>query len=152
MRKLLVVLIAAATSACAGQPTPSAPPSAQAAAPAEPARPSRLWNVERETCAELLAAPHEDRAAVAMYYYGYVTARAGIRVIDGAQIETRVRRALAACEASPTSPIAQAFQRALVPRRPAQAPRAQTPPLSLPARGQARLQRHEPGERDDGAA
>jgi hypothetical protein len=119
MKRLLVVLIAAATAACAGQPTPSAPP-AQATAPAEAARPSRLWNVERETCAELLAAPHEDRAAAAMFYYGYVAARAGVRVIDGAQIETRVRSAVVACEATPTAPIAQAFQRALVARRPAQ--------------------------------
>ena len=118
MKKMLVVLIAAATSACAAQRTPAPAPAAQAAAP-EPARPSRLWNVDREICAELLAAPHEDRAAAAMFYYGYVSARAGVRVIDGNQIEARVRSAVAACEANPTAPIAQTFQRALVARRPA---------------------------------
>ena len=120
MKKVLVVLIAAATAACASQPTPTAPPARQAAATAEPPRPSRLWNVERETCAELLAASDEDRTAVATFYYGHVAARANIRVIDAAQVEARVRRAMDECAASPASPIAQAFHRALVPRRPAQ--------------------------------
>jgi hypothetical protein len=116
--KRLLVLIAAATSACAAQPAPAPAPAAPPAiAAAEAARPPRLWNVERETCAELLAAPHEDRAMAAMFYYGYVAARGGLRVIDGAQIEARVRRAVGECESTPNAPIAQAFQRALLPRR-----------------------------------
>jgi len=119
MKKLLV-LIAAAASACTNQPAPAPP--AQAAA--EQARPGRMWNIERETCAQLLAVSDDDRMAVAMFYYGHVAARAGIRVIDGAQVEARIARAMAQCEANPALPIVQAFQRALVARRAPPAPRS----------------------------
>jgi hypothetical protein len=121
---VLVVLIAAATSGCAVFQAAVPPPAAPQAAtpPAEEARPSRMWDLERETCAELIGASLEDRTVAAMFYYGYVSARAGTRLIDSAQVETRVRRAVAECEASPSTPILQAFTRALVPRRPTAAP------------------------------
>jgi hypothetical protein len=119
MKRLLVVLTTAATAACAnlnlGAPPPSTP--AQPPATAQAPQPSRLWNLERETCAELLAASHEDRTVAAVFYYGYVSARANTRIIDSAQVEARVRSAVAACEANPAQPILQAFTGALVPRR-----------------------------------
>jgi hypothetical protein len=135
MRRALVVLIAAATSGCSIFQAAVPPPATQQAAAAQPAdeaRPSRMWDLERETCAELLGASQEDRTVAAMFYYGYVSARAGTRLIDNAQIETRVRRAVDECRASPGTPILQAFTRALVARRPAETP-TQTP-AAAPAR------------------
>jgi hypothetical protein len=52
-----------------------------------------------------------------MFYYGYVAARAGIRVIDGAQVEARIARAVEECAAQPAATIPDAFRRALVPQR-----------------------------------
>jgi hypothetical protein len=131
MRRALAILIAASTSGCAiFQPAGPPPrlPQAAAAAPAatpasaEEARPARMWDLERETCAELIGASLEDRTVAAMFYYGYVSARAGTRLIDSSQVETRVRRAVDECRANPGTPILQAFTRTLVARRPAQTP------------------------------
>src|SRR5215831_15905827 len=91
------VLLACWLSACA---QPSAPPPQQAATPPTPPPPLGAapppsprvtseaqiapgrWDVERVRCSDLLGAADEDREAAAMFYYGYLAAKAGIRVID----------------------------------------------------------------------
>jgi len=50
------------------------------------------WDVDRVRCSDLLGAADEDREVAAMFYYGYLAAKAGIHVIDVNQIEGNVRR------------------------------------------------------------
>jgi hypothetical protein len=52
-----------------------------------------------------------------MFYYGYVAAETGIRVIDVNQIDGNVRRAMDQCAAAPNNTVPQAFRRALAPDR-----------------------------------
>src|ERR1700741_4223781 len=63
--------------------TPAAPPPAAAAHPPSEARiaPHR-WDVDRVRCADLLPASDDDRTSAAMFYYGYLAAKAGIHIID----------------------------------------------------------------------
>ncbi|MBL8837218.1 MAG: hypothetical protein JNL66_13280 [Alphaproteobacteria bacterium] len=123
--RILVAAIAAALAGCAQQPGQPAPRSAAAVQQAEvaPDRPGRLWNIEQEDCAHLVGLSDDDRSHAAMFYYGYLAARAGIRVVDTAQLERRIANAMAECAARPAMPIAQSFRAALVPQRVATRPR-----------------------------
>lgn len=116
----LVAATAALLAGCTAQP-PVAPPAQSAAAIQQPQpgaeRPGRLWNIEREQCAQLVGLPDDDRSHAAMFYYGYLAARAGIRIVDTAQLEGRIANAMEECAAHPASPIAQSFRSALVPQR-----------------------------------
>jgi hypothetical protein len=85
-------------------PTP-APSEAQVA-------PGR-WDVDRVRCADLLGASDDDRAAAAMFYYGYLAARAGIHVIDVSQVDGNVHKVMDQCAAAPNITVPQAFRRAL---------------------------------------
>jgi pyruvate/2-oxoglutarate dehydrogenase complex dihydrolipoamide acyltransferase (E2) component len=113
--------------ACAQQP-PQPPEPAPAAAPqtaAPPAAPAALsapseaqvapgrWNVERVRCADLLGASDDDRAAAAMFYYGYLAAKAGIHIIDVSQIEGNIEKVMRQCAAAPQMTVPQAFGQAL---------------------------------------
>src|SRR5262245_60127270 len=107
MRKDLVVgLLACCLAACAqpsAAPQQAVTPPAAAAPPPEVApgpatseaqvAPGR-WDVERVRCSDLLGAADDDRAAAAMFYYGYLAARAGIHVIDVNQIEGNVHKVM----------------------------------------------------------
>src|SRR5271167_1148566 len=96
-KELVAVLLAcclayAQPSAAQQQPTPSPAP----VAPPPEAAPARVtsdaqvapkrWEVDRVRCSDLLGAADDDRAAAAMFYYGYLAAKAGIRVIDVSKI------------------------------------------------------------------
>jgi hypothetical protein len=48
-----------------------------------------------------------------MFYYGYIAAETGIRVIDVNQIDGSVRRAMDQCAAAPNITVPQAFRQAL---------------------------------------
>jgi hypothetical protein len=50
-----------------------------------------------------------------MFYYGYVAAETGIRVIDVNQIDGNVRRAMDQCAAAPNNTVPEAFRQALAP-------------------------------------
>jgi hypothetical protein len=129
--KLVLVLLACGLIVCArpaapqqptGAPaTPAAPPAA-APTPAPPA-PSdaqvapKRWDVERVRCSDLLGAADDDRAAAGMFYYGYLAAKAGIRVIDTSQIEGNLKKVMERCEAAPNITVPQAFREALGRRR-----------------------------------
>jgi hypothetical protein len=69
--------------------------------------------VERVRCSDLLGAADEDREAAAMFYYGYLAAKAGIRVIDVSQIDGNVRKVMDRCAATPKITVPQAFRQAL---------------------------------------
>ena len=75
------------------------------------------WNVDRVRCSDLLGASDDDRAAAAMFYYGYLAAKAGIRVIDVGKIDENVGKVMNQCAATPNLTVPQAFRQALRPRR-----------------------------------
>jgi hypothetical protein len=118
----VAVLLVCCLGACA---QPSAPPSQQAAPPPEaaPPPPPRVtseaqitpgrWVVDQVRCSDLLGAADEDREAAAMFYYGYLAAKAGIRVIDVNQIDGNVRKVMDRCAAAPNITVPQAFRQAL---------------------------------------
>jgi len=121
-RYTVAVLLACCLGACV---QPSAPPAQQAApqpeaAPPPPPRvtseaqiaPGR-WVVDRVRCSDLLGAADEDREAAAMFYYGYLAAKAGIHVIDVNQIDGNVRKVMDRCAAAPNITVPQAFRQAL---------------------------------------
>jgi hypothetical protein len=128
MRKLIrPALLLFALAACA-QPLPpaQAPPTPPSLAPlppatAAPAPPSaaqlapHLWDVELVRCSDLLGASDADRASAAMFYYGYLAAKAGIRVINVSRISGNIARVMQQCEARPDLTVPQAFRAALRP-------------------------------------
>jgi len=86
-------------------------------APSEAQIAPGLWEVERVRCSDLLGAADDDRAAAAMFYYGYPAAKAGIRVIDVGKIDGNVGKVMKQCAATPNITVPQAFRKALRPRR-----------------------------------
>ena len=121
----VALLLACCLGACA---QPSAPPPQQAATAAPPPEvpppptprvtseaeiaPGR-WVVDQVRCSDLLGAADEDREAAAMFYYGYLAAKAGIHVIDVNQIDGNVRKVMDRCAAAPNITVPQAFRQAL---------------------------------------
>lgn len=120
----VAVLLVCCLVACT---QPSAPPPQQAATPAIPpiaSPPSPrvtseaqiapgLWVAGQVRCSDLLGAADDDREVAAMFYYGYVAAETGIRVIDVNQIDGNVRRAMDQCAAAPNITVPEAFRQAL---------------------------------------
>ncbi|MBV8133228.1 MAG: hypothetical protein JO282_12070 [Alphaproteobacteria bacterium] len=104
--------------------TAAAPPPAAVPAPPAPTPASSeaqiapgLWEVEQVRCSDLLGAADDDRAAAAMFYYGYLAAKAGIHVIDVGKIDENVGKVMKQCAATPNITVPQAFREALRPRR-----------------------------------
>jgi hypothetical protein len=130
-RTLVAVLLGCSLAACAAPPAPqqqAAPPPVPAPPPApEAAPPPRVtseaqiapgrWDVDRVRCSDLLGASDDDRASAAMFYYGYLAAKAGIRVIDVNQIDGNIRKVMDQCAAAPNMTVPQAFRQALGRRR-----------------------------------
>jgi len=122
-KELGAILLACCLAACAQSPATQ-----QAAAPAAPVpepapapqpgtseaqvAPGR-WDVERVRCSDLLGAADDDRAAAAMFYYGYLAAKAGIHVIDVSQIDGNVKKVMDRCAAAPNITVPLAFRQAL---------------------------------------
>jgi hypothetical protein len=116
--------------AAAPQPAPAAPASQPAAPPSPATAPAspptapqsseaqvapHRWDVDRVRCADLLRASDDDRASAAMFYYGYLAAKAGIRVIDVSRISGNIGKVMQLCEARPNLTVPQAFREALRP-------------------------------------
>ena len=120
-RELVAVLLACCLAACALPPAPQqqAAPPPEAAPPPAPRVTSEAqispgrWDVERVRCSDLLGAADDDREAAAMFYYGYLAAKAGIRVIDVSQMDGNVRKVMDRCAAAPNITVPQAFRQAL---------------------------------------
>ena len=103
-------------AAVAPAPEAALPPQAPRVTSEAEIAPGR-WEVERVRCADLLGAAEEDRAAAAMFYYGYLAAKAGIHVIDVNQIEGNIHKVMDQCAANPNITVPQAFRQALGRRR-----------------------------------
>jgi len=121
-KELVAVILAFALAACAQPPAPPQPAAAPVAPPPEVAPPRETseaqiapgrWDVERVRCSDLLGAADDDRAAAAMFYYGYLAAKAGIHVIDVSQIDGNVKKVMDRCAAAPNITVPQAFRQAL---------------------------------------
>ena len=131
MRKDLVAVLLGCCLAAFALPSAaqqqSAPPPASATPEAAPSNPPRVtseaqiapkrWEVERVRCSDLLGAADDDRAAAAMFYYGYLAAKAGIHVIDVSKIDGNVKKVMDRCAAAPNETVTQAFRQALGRRR-----------------------------------
>jgi HdeA/HdeB family len=89
-----------------------------AAAPASPSdaqvAPGK-WDVARVRCADILNADADDRATVAMFYYGYLAAKYGLKVIDVTKISDNLQKVMQQCEAKPKMTVPEAFRAALAP-------------------------------------
>jgi len=127
---LVLVLLACCLIVCsrpvasqqptAAPPAPAAPPAETAPAPratSEAEVAPKRWDVDRVRCSDLLGAADDDRAAAGMFYYGYLAAKAGIRVIDTSKIEGNLKKVMERCEAAPNITVPQAFREALGRRR-----------------------------------
>jgi hypothetical protein len=127
--KLVPALLLLALAACAQQsPQPAQDtPATTNLAVAEPASPSAAapalapsdaqvapgrWNVERVR-SDLLGASDEDRAAAAMFYHGYLAAKAGMHIIDVSKIDSDVNKVMSKCAASPNLTVPRAYRQAL---------------------------------------
>jgi hypothetical protein len=111
MRAAVCATIATPSQQAATPPeaAPSPPPRVTSEAQIAPGR----WVVDRVRCSDLLGAADEDREAAAMFYYGYLAAKAGIRVIDVNQIDGNVKKVMDRCAAAPNITVPQAFRQAL---------------------------------------
>ena len=111
-------LPSAAQQQSAPSPGPAAPPP-EAAPPTAPRVTSeaqiapKRWEVERVRCSDLLGASDDDRAAAAMFYFGYLAAKAGIHVIDVSKIDVNIKKVMERCAATPNQTVPQAFRQAL---------------------------------------
>jgi len=105
-------LAAFLVAACAVQPAAaaSASPSDAQVAPGK-------WDVTRVRCADLLNAADDDRATAAMFYYGYLAAKYGIKVIDVTKISDNLHKVIQQCETAPKMTVPEAFHAALAPSR-----------------------------------
>jgi glucose/arabinose dehydrogenase len=109
-----------ATAAPAPPPaTTSAPPPPAAAAhpPSEARIAPHRWDVDRVRCADLLRASDDDRASAAMFYYGYLAAKAGIHIIDVSRMSGNIAKVMQLCKERPSLTVPQAFRDALGRRR-----------------------------------
>lgn len=129
MRKTAASIVVSSLLAACAQMPGSPPQAAASAAPSAPAAPpasaaaTRVtseaqiapgrWDVEQVRCSDLLGAADDDRAAAAMFYYGYLAAKAGIHIIDVRRIDGNVRKVMAQCSATPNITVPQAFREAL---------------------------------------
>ncbi|HTS90486.1 MAG TPA: HdeA/HdeB family chaperone [Stellaceae bacterium] len=74
------------------------------------------WDVTRVRCADLLNAAEDDRASAAMFYYGYLAAKYGLKVIDVTKISDNLHKVMQQCESKPQMTVPEAFHVALVPK------------------------------------
>lgn len=121
MCKLTVATLATFFAiAHAMQPEATAAPSsltAQVAAPSTSSSDAQTapgkWDVMRVRCSDLLNASEDDRASAAMFYYGYLTAKHGLRIIDVTKISDNIHKVMQQCETTPNMHVTQAFRVAL---------------------------------------
>jgi hypothetical protein len=112
-------------AAMSRQPAPLAAPATHPAAPAGAASPVSpaadaevapgKWDVERVRCSDLLGADDDDRASAAMFYFGYLAAKANIQIVDVSKISDNLGKVMKRCSATPGETVPQAFRDALAP-------------------------------------
>jgi hypothetical protein len=115
LRRTLATLGAvAALTACAQQtPPPAAAPQATAVTPIpetmpEPS-PDQTWDVNAVTCAQWIGASDDDRAAVGMFYYGWMAGAHGIHQLKPINIRPNLQKVLGYCSEHQRATVVQAF-------------------------------------------
>jgi curli biogenesis system outer membrane secretion channel CsgG len=97
------------TQSSPGAGNAAAPPST-AAAPSDPIAPSGHWNIAEAQCRAILGESDDDRAAIGMFYYGYLAAKQNFNIIETSRIENDLRRVFEACHNHPDMTIVAAFR------------------------------------------
>jgi hypothetical protein len=122
----VAIALSFSISAAQTQPTPEgdnsarhATPARTAAVPSDPIAPGGHWNVAEERCLALLDETDDDRAAIGMFYYGYLAAKLNLNVIDTSRIEGDLRHVFETCRDHRAMTIVAAFE-TLRQRRPQQ--------------------------------
>jgi hypothetical protein len=72
--------------------------------------PDQLWDVNTLRCEHWLGASDDDRAAVGMFYYGWLAGNAGFREIRPANIQPNLRKVLDYCAQHRNTTIVSAFR------------------------------------------
>jgi hypothetical protein len=111
--KLVLAALATLFVATYAMPPAAAAPASPSDAQVAPGK----WDVMRVRCSDILNADDDDRATAVMFYYGFVAARHGIKVIDVTKISDNIRKVMKHCEAKPTMTVPEAF-RVLLPPQP----------------------------------
>jgi hypothetical protein len=114
---LPVLLLAACAPppAPAPAPAPAAPPPPPPPPP-EPAVSTAPIPIRTLSCAEMIGASDDDRAAASMFFIGYRAALARVRNLSIAEIQAIEQKALTICAAYPDMPAARAFGTAVLTR------------------------------------
>ena len=116
----LIALPALLLGACVqpSPPPPAAPPAPPppAAAAPEPAASTAPIPIRTLSCAELLGASDDDRAAASMFFIGYQASASGVHNLSIAQIQAVEGKALSICAAHQAMPAARAFHTAILTR------------------------------------
>jgi hypothetical protein len=117
---LPVLLLAACAPPSAPPPMPAPPPPPTAAAPPPPAPEMAASTapipIRTLSCADLLGANDDDRAAASMFFVGYQAASTGVHNLSIAQIQAIEEKALSICAAHSAMPAARAFHTAILTR------------------------------------
>ena len=120
--KLTLIALPALLLAACAQPSPPppaappAPPPPAAAPPPEPAASTAPIPLRTLSCAELLGASDDDRAAASMFFTGYQASASGVHNLSIAQIQAIEGKALSICAAHQAMPAARAFHAAVLTR------------------------------------
>ena len=91
------------------------PATAAAASPSDAQVAPGKWDVARVRCADMLNADDDDRATVAMFYYGYLAAKYNIKILDVTKISDNLQKVMKQCEVKPKMTVPEAFRAALAP-------------------------------------
>jgi hypothetical protein len=76
----------------------------------DPIAPAGHWDVAQAGCRAILRESDDDRAAIGMFYYGYLAAKLNLGVIDTSRIEGDLRHVLETCRDHPDMTIVAAFR------------------------------------------
>jgi len=106
---LSISLSAAQTPSASGGSNAATPPPATATS-SDPIAPAGRWNVAQAGCRAILSESDDDRAAIGMFYYGYLTAKLNLNVIDTSRIEGDLRHVFETCRDHPDMTIVAVFR------------------------------------------
>jgi len=85
------------TFACLAILSASMASNASGTTSASPPKPAGHIELQKVTCRDMLAADVLDRSSIMMFYWGYVSARAGVSSINTADMEARTSRVMEIC-------------------------------------------------------
>ena len=111
---LATLCVAAFVPQLAAAPPPPTMQVAAATAPPSDANVAPgMWDVTRVRCTDILHASDDDRAAAVMFYFGYLAAKYGIKVVDVNKLSDNIHKVMQQCGNTPDMPVTQAFRLAI---------------------------------------